>query len=109
MKRSIRHERSSGNVFADIEIRYPKEALAKAKIATRIRDVIEEKKLTQKEAAIVLDTDQPRISDLICGRLRRFSMDKLFHFLNALDQDIEIVLRNKSKNKKEAEIRVLAA
>jgi predicted XRE-type DNA-binding protein len=60
MKKEIKHEESSGNVFADLGIENPEEALAKSE-------------LTQKKA-----------STLIRGRLRSFSLERLFRFLFTL-------------------------
>jgi len=100
---------SSGNVFADMGYANPEEALTKAKIASRICDIIKDSGLNQVATSKLLGIDQPRVSDLVCGRLRRFSTEKLFEFLTALDQDIEIVIKPKSRRSKHAEIRVLAA
>lgn len=86
-------EESSGNVFADLEITNPEEMLAKAELARRICDIIAERKLTQTKAAIVLGVDQPKVLALIRGKLDQFSTDRLFRFLNALDRDVEIVVR----------------
>jgi hypothetical protein len=62
----------------------------------------------QKAAARLLGTDQPRISALLHGRLEGFSSDRLFRSLNALDQDVEIVIREaKKKNRQVPGIRVL--
>ena len=41
------------------------------------------------------------------GRLEGFSSDRLFRFLNALDQEIEIVIRQSRKRSQPAGIRVL--
>ena len=41
------------------------------------------------------------------GRLEGFSSDRLFRFLNALDQEIEIVIRQSRKRSQLAGIRVL--
>ena len=46
--------------------------------------------LTQVEAAALLGVSQADVSNLVRGRLRRFSTDRLFRFLNALGQDVEI-------------------
>ena len=101
--------RSSDNIYRDIGHASPDDALAKAKMAGRICDLITARKLTQVAAADILMIDQPRISDLVRGRLRRFSTDKLFKFLTLLDQDIEVSIKPKAKNRRHAEIRILAA
>ena len=64
--------------------------------------------LDYKEAAIVLRTDQPTVSALLRGRLEGFSSDRLFRFLNALDQEIETVIRQTKKRTHAPGIRVLA-
>lgn len=99
MKKRNRNKRktvatpSSGNVFADLHLPQPKEMLAKAAIAHEICVLIERAKLSQGEAAARLGIDQPKVSTLQRGRLQGFSTERLFRFLNALGQDVEIVIR----------------
>ena len=85
-----RIEASSGNVFADLGISNPDLALAKAELVQRIRAIIAERKLTQSRAAQILGLDQPKVSSLVRGRVEGYSLDRLFRFLNALGQRIEI-------------------
>ena len=92
---AIKYELSSGNVFADIGIENPEEALAKAKLITHIHDVIKKKKLTQKKAAILLGIDQPKVSALLCGKFSGFSLERLIRFLNALGADVTINVKTK--------------
>ena len=91
-KTEIPVERSSGNVFEDIGLGQSDELLVKSEIAARIAVIIEKRGLTQAKAAEILGMDQPGVSDLVRGRLRGFSSDRLFRFLNALGQDVEIVI-----------------
>ena len=86
-------ERSSGNVFADLNLPNPEEHLARAELAQRICNIITERKLTQTRAAAILGVDQPKVSALMRGKLDGFSTDRLFRFLNALGNDVEIVIR----------------
>ena len=86
-------EASSGNVFADLEVPDADEALAKAELARRICAILSERKLIQARSAAILGIDQPKVSALIRGKLEGFSTDRLFRFLNALGQDVEIVVR----------------
>jgi predicted XRE-type DNA-binding protein len=85
-------ERSSGNVFEDIGLAQSAELLVKSEIAARIAVIIEKRGLTQAKAAEILGIDQPSISDLVRERLRSFSSDRLFRFLNALGHDVKIVI-----------------
>ena len=101
-------EPSSGNVFADLAVPSADEALARAKLAQRIGNIISSQKLTQARAAAILGVDQPKVSALIRGRLAGFSTDRLLRFLNALGQDIEIVIREKARRNSPARVRVIA-
>jgi len=100
-------EASSGNVFADLEVPNPEEALAKAELARGICAIISERKLTQARTAAILGVDQPKVSALIRGKLDGFSTDRLFRFLNALGQDVEIVVRPRRRHNGQAATRVL--
>lgn len=93
MTRKRDHEQSSGNVFADIGLAEPEEALAKAELARQVAAIIAKRKLTQVEAAQLLDIDQPKVSALLRGRLSGFSTDRLFRFLLALGRDVNIVIK----------------
>jgi predicted XRE-type DNA-binding protein len=84
---------STGNVFADLGLAEPEEALAKAELARRITALIRARGLTQTTAAELLGVDQPKVSALAHGRLGGFSLERLVRFLIALDQDVEIVVR----------------
>jgi predicted XRE-type DNA-binding protein len=107
MTKNIEHEISSGNVFADLGLPEPEKALAKAHLAHRISAIIEQRKLTQAKAAEILGIPQPRVSNLVRGRLSGFSMDRLVKFLNALDQDVEITVKPRPRSRRYAQIRVL--
>jgi len=100
-------ERSSGNVFEDLGVPESAEMLAKAELAARIAEIISERRLTQAGAAKVLGIDQPSVSDLVRGRLRGFSSDRLFRFLNALGRDVEIVISPKRRAGSKPSIRVV--
>jgi predicted XRE-type DNA-binding protein len=93
MKRTPEHQVGSGNVFADLGLANAPELQAKADLAWEITRTIEEKGLSQTEAAELLKVDQPKVSALVRGRLSGFSMERLYRFLNALGKDVEIVVR----------------
>jgi len=109
MSDEIEVKESTGNVFADIGVSEPEEALAKADLAARICEIIAEQGLTQRQAARLLGIDQPKVSALIRGRLEGFSLSRLFRFLNSLDRDVEIVIRRRSGTKNRASTRIVAA
>lgn len=81
---------SSGNIFADLSLPEAELRLAKAELVRLIRTEIKARKLTQTRAGTLLGIPQPDVSDLMRGRLARFSMERLERFLNALNMDIRI-------------------
>lgn len=99
------HE-SSGNVFSDMESRDAEERLAKAELARAIRKELKARRLKQTEAADLLGISQPDVSDLVRGKLARFSMDRLERFLNALGMDVRIQVGRKPAGKERAGISV---
>ena len=107
MSDDTRVQISSGNVFADLGLPNPEERLVKAELASKISSAIELKNLTQMEAAELLGIDQPKVSALTRGRLSGFSTARLLRFLNALGNDVEIVVKPKPENRSEAKITVV--
>jgi predicted XRE-type DNA-binding protein len=97
-KRSPGVEQGSGNVFADLDLPNPALALAKAELVQHIRDILAERRLTQVKAAKLLGLDQPKVSALVRGRVEGYSIDRLFRFLNALGQRVEIRVRPTADN-----------
>ena len=84
---------SSGNLWADLGDPDAEEKLARAELLRRVMNVIRDRKLTQKRAAEILGTNQPTVSDLMRGKLSKFSLERLISFLTALGQEVEITVR----------------
>ncbi|HEY0019833.1 MAG TPA: helix-turn-helix transcriptional regulator [Longimicrobium sp.] len=84
---------SSGNIWADIGRPDAEEAFARCQLMSRVCDLIRERRLTQKRAAEILGTNQPTVSDLMRGKLSKFSLERLIGFLTALGQEVEISVR----------------
>ncbi|MEJ2112068.1 MAG: XRE family transcriptional regulator, partial [Acidobacteriota bacterium] len=57
-----------------------------------------DQRLTQVQAAKLLDVDQPKISALTRGRLTGFSIDRLLRFLMLLGHDIEIKVKARPRS-----------
>ncbi|HUB23922.1 MAG TPA: helix-turn-helix transcriptional regulator [Tepidisphaeraceae bacterium] len=83
----------SGNVFADLGLSNPEQRLAKAKLASEIVSIIDGSGMTQTEAGKVLAIDQPKVSMLMRGQLKDFSIERLLQFLVRLGRDVEIGIR----------------
>ena len=99
---------SSGNIFQDMEMRDAEERLAKAELARLIRKNLEARGLTQVQAAELLGITQPDVSDLVRGKLARFSISRLERFLNRLDLEIRILVGPRPTDKPQAGITVQA-
>jgi predicted XRE-type DNA-binding protein len=106
MKEDRQVHDSTGNVFADMGMRDAEERLAKAELARLIRVEIRDRGLSQTEAAALLGVKQPDVSDLVRGRLSRFSIARLERFLNALDLEIRIQVGPRPEGKARAGITV---
>ena len=96
----------SGSVFADLRVARPEEALAKAELAHKITETIARRRLTQAEAAALLEVDQPKISALTRGRLAGFSLDRLVRFLVLLGNDVEIVVKTRRTSSRRARVMI---
>ncbi len=94
-------------MFADLDVPDADEALARADLARRIGDLISGQKMTRALAGSILGVDQPAVLALLSGRLDGFSTDRLFRFLNALGQDVEIVVRPRGRGNGHASTRVI--
>lgn len=99
----------TGNVFADLGFPEPEIHLLKADLVLRMMRVMRRRGLTQARAAKLMGIKQPDVSNLIRGRFRGYSIERLLTLLRALDQDIEIVIRDKPKSKRPARLVVRVA
>lgn len=83
----------SGNVFADLGLPDAEEMLLKSQIVITLHRLIKARKLTRTEAAKRIGIGQPDLSNVLRGRFRGYSAERLMRMLTAFDQDIEITMR----------------
>ncbi len=100
-------ETSSGNVFADLGFQDAEERLLKAKLATKIAQLIERKGWTQAQTAERTALDQPKVSRLLRGHLSGFSADRLFAVLNRLGHSVEVRISAKERAPEKSHTRVM--
>jgi predicted XRE-type DNA-binding protein len=86
----IEVEASSGNVFADLDLPNPEQEQLKAGLTLQAFRGLKARKLTQAQAGKVLGIPQPHVSDLLNGRARVFSAERLMESLAALGHDVEV-------------------
>ncbi|HEY1182542.1 MAG TPA: helix-turn-helix transcriptional regulator [Bryobacteraceae bacterium] len=101
--------RSSGNVFADLGFADAGERQTKVRLAMAINEVLHRRGFTQEKAAELLGINQPKVSALSKYRLEGFSVERLMRLLTSLNQDVEIVIRNRPRARRPGRVSVTAA
>jgi len=101
--------RGTGKVFVDLGFPDAVERQAKLRLAYALNQILEAQHLSQAEAAKALGVTQPKVSALRHYKLAGFSVERLMNLLTALDQDVEIVIRQKPRSRKAGRISVVAA
>ena len=87
---------SSGNVFRDLDFA-PEEAehlRVRADLMIALSALIDERCLTQVQAAELLGVTQPRVSDLVRGKIDRFSVDTLIAMLGAAGVKVQVTVKS---------------
>ena len=102
----VKVEPSSGNIFADLGFPDAEEHLLKAELMVRIEQLIEKKGWTQAQAAERMKLDQPRVSRLLRGHFRGFSVDRLLTILNRLGHSVEVRISAKERAPEKSHTRV---
>lgn len=95
MTEPLKMERGSGNVFQDIGFA-PGEARnlqLRAELMMRIERYVSASGLTQTEAAKRLGVTQPRLNDLLRGRIEKFSLDALVNMLGRVGMRVELKVK----------------
>jgi predicted XRE-type DNA-binding protein len=104
----MRITRGSRNVFADLRFVDAAERQAKLRLAYVLNLELDDRKLSQADAAKLLGLTQPKVSALRHYKLVGFSLERLMNLLAAIDHDIEIVIRPKPRSRTAARIHVVA-
>jgi predicted XRE-type DNA-binding protein len=81
---------SSGNVFEDLELPDAENLKLRAQLMIEIEQYIEQHGLTQREAAKRMHTTQPRINDIVQGRIEKCTVDRLVNMLAAVGHHISL-------------------
>lgn len=104
-----RAEIVGGSVYEQFGYKDHKEMETKANLVMEISCAIKNKRITQIEAAEILGISQPKLSELLSGHFRGFSVERLINFLNELGKDVDIVVKTKPRNRKEGRTSVYGA
>ncbi len=93
-------EIAEGSVYVHLGYKNHREMETKAILVMEISNAVKKRKLTQTESAEILGISQPKLSGLLGGRFRGYSVERLIHFLTELGKDVDIVVRSKPRNRK---------
>ena len=100
---------SSGNVFRDLGRANADELLAKAELSLLLTRLIRRQGLTQRSAAELLGVSPPDVSDLMRGKLARFSYERLIRFLVRAGANVAIRVSVPSGRGRSARLAVIEA
>jgi len=101
---NLRVTPSTGNVFRDLGFRRgeAEHLLVRADLLIQVQKRIASRRLKQKEAATLLRISQPRVSDLVRGRIDLFSTDMLIDMLARLGARVRLAVKPDRQNRKVA-------
>lgn len=101
-KNSVKITPSRGNVFRDLGFSADEaeHLLIRADLLIQLQRAIASRGLTQTKAAKLLRVTQPRVSDVLRGRIDLFSTDSLIDMLARLDVHVRLVLKASRRRQK---------
>lgn len=96
---AVRARRSTGNVFRDLGFgeEEAENLKIRADLMIELTKLIEAQGLTQASAAELLGVTQPRVSDLMRGKIDRFSVDSLIEMLGHAGACVSVVVTPRSQ------------
>ncbi|HSK80336.1 MAG TPA: helix-turn-helix transcriptional regulator [Thermoanaerobaculia bacterium] len=96
---AVRIRRSSENLFRDLGFgeEEAENLKIRADLMIELTSLIEAQGLTQEAAAKLLGVTQPRISDLMRGKIDRFSVDSLIEMLGHAGASVSFVVTRRNQ------------
>jgi predicted XRE-type DNA-binding protein len=82
--------RGSGNVYRDFERPDAGLEQARAIIAAKIINILDERKLSIRDAEKLTGVSHSEFSRIRNAQLRRFTLDRMIAILGKLDEDVEV-------------------
>src|SRR5262245_50852901 len=101
---NVEIKRGSDNVFEDLgfSAREARHLMLRAKLLSALQQAIARKRIPQRKAARLLGISQPRVSNLLRGRIDLFSTDALVDLLARLGIEVQLSLKPTKKHGKVA-------
>lgn len=103
----VTHAPGSANVYSDLGYPDAGDMLVKARLVTKISEILRERGLTQVEAARIVGLPQPKLSRLLRGQFRGFSERKLIDCLTRLGRDVRIVVVDRARRRSKGTVSVV--
>ncbi len=85
--------KSSGNVFADLGIEDAANFKIRAELMMAIEQWVNHNRFKQKDAAEIVGIKQSRVSDLVNGKIDKFTVDFLINLLALTEQKVELKIK----------------
>ncbi|ESX99151.1 XRE family transcriptional regulator [Mesorhizobium sp. LNJC399B00] len=83
---------SSGDVYRDMGIELTPEETLKVELALEFTRIVNDRDYTQREVATIIGADQSKVSNILRGKIKDFSIERLLRFLLALGTDFDVHL-----------------
>ena len=98
MNAPLKITKSSGNIFRDLG--FPEgeaqNLLRRTDLIIKIEQFVKKSGLIQSEAAKLLGITQPRINDLLKGRIEKFSLDALVNMVARAGMEVKMTVKKTS-------------
>ena len=95
MNAPLKITKGSGNLFRDLG--FPEgeaqNLLLRTDLMIKIEQLIQKSGLIQSEAAKVLGITQPRINDMLKGRIEKFSLNALVNMVARAGMEVKMTIR----------------
>lgn len=88
----IRHPQGTDNVLLDLGFEDAEELSAKAALALKLNTLIDQRGLSQTEAAAITGMTQPKVSQVRRYKLQNISLERLMQALVSFDQQVQIAV-----------------
>jgi len=94
----VKVTKSSGNVFEDLgfDTSEAENLKLRAQLMRELEKLIRDERLTQSDAAELLNIHQSRVSDLVRGKIDRFSIDTLVKLLARAGRQVEMTVKRQA-------------
>lgn len=93
MSRKRSPAKGTDNVLVDLGFEDAGELSVKASLALKLNQLIDQRGLSQMEAAEIMGMTQPKVSQVRRYKLQNISLERLMQALVSLDQHVEIVVQ----------------